>query len=180
MFCVVLFAGANMQRKIENMNQHKMIVYDTRGSSFISFVDGQNALNIRDMENKDNDFKFNTKNNFIKLGIKNNKNISVYDDFAKQSIVKSYKNIIYFDTKTVKIVTDNETFLYQNPLSINYLIVNKHSGNNFQQVFNNYNPDMLIIDSSVALRQARNWMREAENKNIKYHYVREKGAFVSE
>ena len=178
LFCFVVFAGISAQHKVENINQRQMIVYDTRGSSFISFVDGQSVLNIRDPESKNDNFEFNTKGNFIKLGIKNSKNISVYDDFSTQNIVKSYKNIIYFDAKSVKIATDSDVFQYQKPMYVNYLIVNKHSGNNFKNVLNNYTPDMLIIDSSVALRQARNWIQEAENRNINYYYVREKGAFV--
>lgn len=177
--CVVLFAGISTQRKIENTNQCKIIVYDTRGSSFISLVAGQNALNIRDPENMTNDFKFNTKNNFIKLGIKNQKTISIDADVSKQNVVKSYKNILYFGKKTVKIVTDNEMFQYHKPLPINYLVVHKHSENNFQEVFNHYIPDTLIIDSSVTLWQARNWINAAESQNINCYYVREKGAFVS-
>ena len=178
MCCIIAFAGISAQRKIENANQRQMIVYDTRGSSFISFVAGQKALNIRDTENMSDNFNFNTMGNFIKLGIKSSEDISVYDDFTKQNIVNSYKNILYFDAKTIKIATDNDVFQYQKPLPVNYLIVNKHSGNEIQEMFNNYNPDLLIIDSSVTLWQARTWIQEAENRNINHYYVREKGAFV--
>lgn len=178
LMCFVAFMGINMQHKIENTNQQQIIIYNTRNSSFISFVAGQSVLNIRDTISANDDFDFNTKNNFIKLGIKQHKNISVETDFSEQNIVKSHHNIIYFNKKTIKIATANDVFRYTKPIHVNYLIINKLSGNNIQQIFDSYSPDTVIIDASVAMWQAKNWMREAENKNINCYYVREKGAFV--
>ncbi|MDR1984527.1 MAG: ComEC family competence protein [Prevotellaceae bacterium] len=176
--CFIAFCGINSFQKIEQQNQRQMIVYNTRGSSFISFVVGQNSVNIRDHESKNNNFDFNTKNNFIKLGIKNMETLLISDDFEKSGIIKSYKNNIWFNEKSIKIATENDIFQSQKPLEVDFLIVNKYLGNNAQKILDNYYPKMLIIDSSVQTWQARRWIAEAENRNINHHYVTEKGAFV--
>jgi competence protein ComEC len=176
--CIILFAGINSYHKIENKTQKQIIVYSTRGSSYISFVSGRNSANIRDVENKNNDFEFNTKNNFVKLGTKHVETFLLSDDIQTSNVIQSYKNIIWFNNKSVKIATENDVFRLQNPFDIDFLIINKQSGNNPQIFFENYCPKILIIDSSVQAWQARRWIAEAQNRNINYHYVNEKGAFV--
>ncbi|MDR3286827.1 MAG: ComEC family competence protein, partial [Prevotellaceae bacterium] len=163
--CIIIFSGINSYHKIENKTQKQIIVYRTRGSSYISFVAGQNSANIRDVENKDNDFEFNTQNNFIKLGIKRVETFLLSDDIQTSNVIQSYKNIIWFNKKSVKIATENDDFRWQKPFDIDFLIINKNSGNNPQKIFDNYCPKTLIIDSSVQAWQARRWIAEAENRN---------------
>jgi competence protein ComEC len=176
--CFIAFCGINYFRKVEHENQHQMIVYNTKNSSFISFVVGQNMVNIRDSENIRNNFDFNTKNNFVKLGIRNVKTLLLSSDFDKVDIIKSYKNVIRFNKKSIKIATVADIFQSQKPLNVDFLIVNRYLINDIQTILNNYQPEMLIIDSSVQAWQARRWISEAENRNINHHYVGDKGAFI--
>jgi competence protein ComEC len=176
--CFIVFCGINSFRKVEHENQRQMIVYDTKNSSFISFIVGQNMVNIRDSENIRNNFEFNTENNFVKLGIKKVKTLLLSSDFDKDDIIKSYKNVIIFNNKSIKIATAADIFQAKNPLNVDFLIVNRYLGNNIQAILNNYHPELLIIDSSVQAWQARRWISEAESRNINHHYVIDKGAFV--
>jgi competence protein ComEC len=176
--CLIMFCGISSFQKVERANQRQMIVYDTKNSTFISFVVGQNSVNIRDYENQDNNFRFNTENNSIKLGIKNVKTLLTSDNFEESDIIKSYKNIIWFNKKSIKIATEKDIFQSQKPMTVDFLIVNKYLRNNIQTILNNYRPEILIIDSSVQARHARQWIAEAENRNINHHYVSDKGAFV--
>ncbi|MDR2125412.1 MAG: competence protein ComEC family protein [Prevotellaceae bacterium] len=178
LLCFTVFCSVRSLRRAELENQHQMIVYSAKGSTFISFVAGQNSVNIRDYENSNNTFDFNTQNSFIKLGIKKSKTLLISDDFKKSDIIKSYRNIILFNKKSIKIATENDIVQSQKPLDIDILVVNKYLGNNIQKLLNIYHPQMLIIDSSVPLWQARRWIAEAENRNINHHCVTDKGAFV--
>jgi hypothetical protein len=141
-------------------------------------VKGQRATNLRDPANIRNKFDFNTKNNIAKLGITHNKTLSLFDEPSNDDITKSYKNIIWFNKKSIKIAVADEYFEAANPLNIDFLIVNKYSGNNAVATLNNFMPKTLIIDSSVPAWQAQQWTAEAERRNLNYHYVVEKGAFV--
>ncbi|MDR1198874.1 MAG: ComEC family competence protein [Prevotellaceae bacterium] len=176
--CFVIFCGMISLHEIERQNRLQMTVYNTKGSSFISFVEGQNSINIRDRENIINNFAFNTKNHFVRLGIKNTKTIAISNDIKTSGIIKSYKNIILFGNKSIKIATGNDISPSSKPLKIDFLIVNKYLGNNIQQLLNNYHPKILIIDSSIPARQAGRWITEAEKRNISHHYVGSKGAFI--
>jgi competence protein ComEC len=176
--CFVAFCGINSFDKVEQQNQRQMTVYNTRNSSFISFVDGQNSINLRDSENITDNFNFNTKNHFVKLGIKNAETFAISENIKTSDIIKSHKGIIWFGNKSIKIATDNDFFQSQKPLKVDFLIVNKYLGNRIQQILNNYHPEMLIIDSSMQTWQARRWIAEAENRNINHHYVGNKGAFI--
>ena len=176
--CIVMFFGINSHRKIEHRKHPQMIVYNTRGSSFISFVSNQNSINIRDPHNINNNFDFNTKNNFAKLGIKRTENITFFNDFNNSEIIKSHENIIWFNKKSIKIAVDNEYFESTKPINIDFLIANKYSGNNISAIFTNFLPKTLIIDSSISTWQARQWIAEAKARNVDYHYVAEHGAFV--
>ncbi|MDR2065219.1 MAG: ComEC family competence protein [Prevotellaceae bacterium] len=176
--CLTVFCGITSLQKAKHEKQRQMIVYSTKNSTFISFVSGQNSVNIRDHENRNDKFEFNTENNFIKLGIKNSKTLLISDNFEKTDIIKSYKNIIWFNKKSIKITNEDDVFQSQKPLDVDFLIVNKYFGNDIQKILNSYQPKMLIIDSSVQERQASRWIAEAENRNINHHYVSDRGAFV--
>jgi competence protein ComEC len=176
--CLIIFCGINSFHKIEHQNQRQMTVYSTKGSSFISFVEGQSSIIIRDRENIADNFAFNTKNHFVKLGIKSTKTFAISSNIETSDVIKSYKNIIRFGNKSIKIATNNDIFQSQKPLKIDFLIVNKYLENNIQQILNNYHPEILIIDSSIQAWRARRWIAEAEKRNINHHYVSDMGAFV--
>jgi competence protein ComEC len=176
--CLTVFCGIISLQKAEHAKQRQMIVYSTKNSTFISFVAGQNSVNIRDSENQNDNFEFNTENNFTKLGIKNSKTLLISDNFEKSDIIKSFKNIIWFNKKSIKITNEDDVFQSEKPLEVDFLIVNKYFGNDIQKILNSYHPKMLIIDSSVQAWQARRWIAEAENRNINHHYVSDRGAFV--
>ena len=107
------------------------------------------------------------------------KKIQFCDNFDG-NFVKKRKSVVIFGEKMLGM-SDGGDFLsdslsYKIPLD--FMLVYGKMRQSLSLLLNMYNFDYLIIDGSVPSYLASKLIEESEKLGIKYHSIREKGAFL--
>ena len=125
-------------------------------------------------------FSYNIENFLVKKGLYHaGKNKLLHEDFD-ENFVKKRKNVVTFDEKLIGLsdgsVFSREELSYKIPLD--YMLVYGYKKQTLSYLLNVYNFDYLIIDGSMPCYLALRLIDEAAALGIKYHNIREDGAFL--
>ena len=180
MFCIFLIV--NMGINLKRNKQKEMIIYSINNMTAIDFISGGEHLILSDsiFINDKSVFSYNIENFLIKKGLYHGgKSKLLYEDFD-ENFVKKRKNVVTFDEKLIGLsdgsVFSREELSYKIPLD--YMLVYGRKRQTLSYLLNVYNFDYLIIDGSVPYYLASQLIGEADDLGIKYHNIREDGAFL--
>lgn len=180
MFCIFLIV--NMGINLKRNKQKEMIIYSINNMTAIDFISGGEHLILSDsiFINDKSVFPYNIENFLIKKGLYHGgKSKLLYEDFD-ENFVKKRKNVVTFDEKLIGLsdgsVFSREELSYKIPLD--YMLVYGRKRQTLSYLLNVYDFDYLIIDGSVPYYLASQLIGEADDLGIKYHNIREDGAFL--
>lgn len=180
MFCIFLIV--NMGINLKRNKQKEMIIYSINNMTAIDFISGGEHLILSDsiFINDKSAFSYNIENFLIKKGLYHGgKSKLLYEDFD-ENFVKKRKNVVTFDEKLIGLsdgsVFSREELSYKIPLD--YMLVYGRKRQTLSYLLNVYDFDYLIIDGSVPYYLASQLIGEADDLGIKYHNIREDGAFL--
>lgn len=174
--------GLRAANKYAQAEQKVMAVYCLKNTSLIAFISGGSGFALCDSADLESSFDFNLKNHMASLGFAG---LSSVEKVALQQAGRgevSDKNIcqgfVSFAGKTVKILCNEKHCNPPQPLPVDYLIVTSQCRLRPEQLLKMYQPQRVIIDASVAARDARPLRRALAERGVPCHSVRDSGAFV--
>lgn len=180
MSCIFLIV--NVDINLKRNKQKEMVIYSINNMTAIDFINGGEHLILSDsiFINDKSAFSYNIENFLVKKGLYHaGKNKLLHEDFD-ENFVKKRKNVVTFDEKLIGLsdgsVFSREELSYKIPLD--YMLVYGRKRQTLSYILNVYDFDYLIIDGSVPYYLASQLIDEADDLGIKYHNVREDGAFL--
>ncbi len=179
MSCVFLLS--NIENIIERKNQKEMLIYSINNMTAIDFICGKEHVILADsiFYNDKSAFSYNIENFLVKKGLfHSGKMISLNADFDT-NFVKKRKNVVTFDKKLIGLSDGSDIskkeLAYKIPLD--YMLVYGRKRQKLSMLLNTYNFDYLIIDGSVPYYLIADLIKEADELGVKYHSIRDDGAF---
>ena len=180
MSCIFLIV--NMDINLKRHKQKELVIYSINNMTAIDFINGGEHLILSDsiFINDKSAFSCNIENFLVKKGLYHaGKNKLLHEDFD-ENFVKKRKNVVTFDEKLIGLsdgsVFSREELSYKIPLD--YMLVYGRKRQTLSYLLNVYNFDYLIIDGSVPYYLTSRLIDEADTLRIKYHNIREDGAFL--
>ena len=180
MSCIFLIV--NVDINLKRNKQKEMVIYSINNMTAIDFINGGEHLILSDsiFINDKSAFSYNIENFLVKKGLYHaGKNKLLHEDFD-ENFVKKRKNVVTFDEKLIGLsdgsVFSREELSYKIPLD--YMLVYGRKRQTLSYILNVYDFDYLIIDGSVPYYLTSRLIDEADALGIKYHNIREDGAFL--
>ena len=175
-FLIINFNKVSVQKK-----QNEMIFYSINNATVVDFICGREHFLMSDsiFFNDKSSFSYNIENFLIKRGAFNDgKSFFLNDDFD-ENFVKKRKNVVTFNDKLIGL-SDGSNF-YREKLNyripLDYILLYGRKQQTLKSLLNVYSFDNLIIDVSVPNYLASKLIEEAESLDIKYHNIKEDGAY---
>ena len=182
MILTVIFLIINFNNVLVQKNQKEMIIYSINNATVVDFICGKEHILLSDSTFfKDNlNVSYNIENFLVKKGVFfNGKTIQFCDNFDG-NFVKKRKSVVIFGEKVLGMSDGseifNDTLSYKIPLD--FMLVYGKKRQSLSSLLNVYNIDYLIIDKTVPSYLTSDLIEESEKFGIKYHSIRENGAFL--
>jgi len=171
-------------RTVQQTNQQKFIVYSVKKSSAFDFIDGKQHLFLTDTSlfSDDKALSFNIQNNWFALGLRkhyalpfsDNQQLTINHIFKKGHFVQlGDQRFAIIDPSFHKIAIPCK-------LKVNYLIVSHNPEFKISDLLHQYDPGMVIFDSSNPLYKIKKWQQECQHLGLPSYSVPESGAFVKD
>jgi competence protein ComEC len=185
-FCMMilssLFLFVNLNNVLKQKNQKEMVIYSINNATAIDFLCGREHFLLSDsiFFNDKSSFSYNIENFLVKKGVFfNGKTIRFCDNFD-DNFVKKRKSVVIFGEKALGMSDGSDlisdTLSYK--ITLDFMFVYGKKRQSLSLLLNVYNFDYLIIDRTVPAYLSSGLIEESEKLGIKYHSIREKGAFV--
>ncbi len=177
-----------------SLNRHSFIVYNIRGNTAFNFIDGNDNILYSDIEYKENPNKlmYSVKNNWLKLGVKNEKIINL-KKLNKQFL---FTNLLILDNRRVFnkhlffsfydkriLLLKDDRYLNKSgktKFPVDFIILSGNIKTGISQIIKLFDFKKLIIDSSNSTWTTNKLIRECKEKNIEFIDISNNGAFVYE
>jgi competence protein ComEC len=181
--CLTAILCLHTAHVVQLREQKGMVVYRVKNASYIAFIDGFEAVTVRDEAHLTDNFSFPTGNFFIKHRLTAHTRTLTTAALARSDTalapIYCYRGWVLFDNQSCKIL-ENETLDRRlPPLSADYLIVTGAARMKPETALRRYAPRQVIADASVPVYRARLWQQAAEAQHLPFHDVRNQGAFVA-
>ena len=182
MFLSSLFLIVNLCNILKQKNQNEMVIYSINNATAIDFICGREHFLLSDSTffNDKSSISYNIENFLVKKGVFFGEKTFQFCDNFDGNFVKKRKSVVIFGEKVLGM-SDGSDFL-NDPLSykipLDFMLVYGKKRQSLELLLNMYNFDYLIIDGSVPSYLASKLIEESEKLGIKYHSIREKGAFL--
>lgn len=187
---VIVFLSVNIYQSYNLSKQKKFIVYNIRNISAYNFIKGNNNVLIANIDDSsyENNVKYQVKNNWLKLGLKNenivnidNSDKSKFDNFRHNNFF--YKNkFIDFMGKRFLIVNKNiyKSLNIKKKINLDYLILSNNVNMSINDIVSTFNVNQIIIDSSNSVWKKEIWEKDSNLYNIKCYSVADLGAYQAD
>ena len=176
-FLIINFNKVSVQKK-----QNEMIFYSINNATVVDFICGREHFLMSDsiFFNDKSSFSYNIENYLVKKGVFSNGKMKGFCDNFDGNFVKKRKSVVIFGEKLLGLSDGseifNDTLSYKIPLD--YMLVYGRKRQSLTSLLNVYNIDCLIIDKTVPSYLTSELIEEANKFGIKYHSIRENGAFL--
>ncbi len=170
-FSILLFIlSISVKRKYSSLTNTQLIVF------------ANNKIPVINMITKGNNYVLTTDS---MQSIRNGKRFWLINHCSRPSFynfVNNQKSFFLLNNKKIMIIADNQ-FNYkrtEQPFNIDYLIITNQSKPNMKNILQIIHPKLLIIDKTISEWNKNKIIQACQQRKIKYHSIKEKGAFQVE
>ena len=166
-------------------NQNEMVFFSLRKHTAVDFINGGNHLLLADttLMSDASTVDYSLKGFWARESLSCEPETVALDADFEGAFLRKRSNLVSFGGKLVALWDGSEivedSLLYRLP--VDYLLVTNGNKNarkaNLQAVLNEYELKTLLVDGSVPNYLAREWMAQAQDRNIACHDLQH-GAFV--
>ncbi|MCF8369424.1 MAG: ComEC family competence protein [Bacteroidales bacterium] len=168
-------------RRIKNLKQEKIIVYQLNKFPLIEFIKGKQSVLMTDsslIQNPEN-YAYSHQGSKTKYGI--SKVIPIpfqQDSFEEQGMIKQ-KNFGTFGNKRLIFIDSNTpTNLINEQIESDYLILSGNPKITIKDILKNFKFKEIIADSSVPFYKVNQFQKECDELGLKFWSVSKQGAWV--
>ena len=194
---MILFAGflsISIFKSLTDQEQKRILVYNIKGTSAYNFIDGKDNILFSNYEAKmdRNKMMFHVKNNWINLGVENEKVIDLNQlnnsfiftnllTLDNQHIFQK-RNFIKFYNKSIYLMNGSDEFYFESKTkqNIDLVIVSNNCEENLTELSKKLKIGKVIIDSSNSKAKITEWKTACIKQKIPYFSVKDMGAFEIE
>ena len=175
------FLSLNILTLIKQRNQKAMAVYSINNMTAIDFIKGRSHILVADSVffKDESAFSYNIENFLVSRGVFNKGKSFFLNDNFDGNFVKKRKSVVIFDEKLIGLSDGSDFFeeslSYKIPLD--YMLVYGRKRQSLTDLLKKYDFDYLIISSDIPTYLADKLIKEADALGIKYHNIRENGAY---
>jgi competence protein ComEC len=190
---IVVLLVLSVLHDLESAQQKQFIVYAVPRYSVYNFIDGRDNIVVTDDKfySKSKNVDFTLKNNWIALGLNNEKVVSFNKLSSKYNLSNIFRinninlyvkdKFFYFFGKKIAIV-DNQFKIpdkINEKINIDYLIMSKNTSVTIDKLLTVFVPNLIIFDSSSSQYKIKQWINEISDlHNIAFYDVSSQGAFI--
>jgi competence protein ComEC len=187
---IAVFFLENAFTKINQANQSEMVVFSVKSASVIGFVNGNNITiaTTDSVSNPLQSYSFSINGYINQMGLTPNENIIRLDTNqlnqfpGSYPFYKAYKfgSWFTFSGRNIFFPIGNalETMAPEYPLGIDILILGSNSKVEIDRLLAFVSPALVIVDSSVPFWKLEKIEAVLTERDIQYHFIERKGAFI--
>lgn len=185
---LLAFLLINTYFEVKSLRQNSIVVYNVKNACSINLISGKQNVLLCDTTvfNNDKTISFIFNNNWINRKVSlykmvhvdsiNYSPLSVYDyeklSFKDEFVMINDKRILIMREKTLAENISNQ------PLDLDYIILSKNIYISIDDLYENFNFEKIIFDSSNKPWRIERWKEECLALGIDYYSVPDSGAFV--
>ncbi|MBU8891632.1 MAG: competence protein ComEC family protein [Bacteroidales bacterium] len=151
------------------------VVHNIKGLTAINMINGNNSCFLCD-----SDVDIATDNIAYSVSpLWRKQKIKKINPYEPNTSDKYFTSFTFGDKKILHLKNNNIlSFRSLTKIKINYIILSENTDINISELISYFEFDNIIFDSSNSFYKIRNWKKECDNFDIKFHNVAENGAFV--
>ncbi|MBQ8221799.1 MAG: ComEC family competence protein [Bacteroidales bacterium] len=182
MILVSFFLMINVKNIMNNNKQKEMVIYSLNNMTAVDFICGREHLLLADsiFFSDNSSFSYNIENYLVKKGTFQNEKTRCLNEDFDDDFVKKRKSVVTFDKKVIAMCEKSnfyrDTLNYRIP--VDYMLIYGRNRKSLKQLLKVYDFDYLIIDGSVPYYLLPELIAEADDLGIKYHSIKDNGAFI--
>jgi competence protein ComEC len=179
MFCCFLMVNlGNLQRQ---RTQKDMVIYSINNMTAIDFIEGRSHVLVADSTffKDESAFSYNIENFLVSRGVFYGGKMELLSEDFDWNFVKKQKSVVTFGESLIGL-SDGSSFFKESltyRIPVDCMLVYGRKRQSLKSLLNVYVFDYLIIDASVPNYIASKLIEEAESLDIKYHNIKEDGAY---
>ena len=188
---LLLFFGIDIYHQQHQTKQHKFIIYAINRASAYNFIDGTDNILFSSLKRNDNKIKFHVKNNWLALGLKNEKVLDI-STLKSDFFFRNYltidnphflwkQNFIQFYNKKMVVFNafyNTHRLLPKHAINLDYVIISDNANISIAKLKNLFHFKTIIFDNSNSQHYLSQKIKQCEENGINYHSTNEQGAFV--
>ncbi len=191
---LICFNVISLYNTFNKKDQEYLIVYNINRVSAINLIDGRDNILFANFDNNNRrQIEFSAGNNWLKLGLQNEKFIDIADINSRNILsniatldnkkVFLKNNFIGFRDKKILLINRNFNIAdYRNPeskIKVNYVIISDNPRINIADIETLVEFEKIIFDSSNSDFSIRRWREEISDSDLSIHDVKTQGAFIA-
>lgn len=176
---LAVFQIMHVFRLVSWKNQELILISSCKGHTVINLVEGRHCTVLTDGSADSDELQYALKSFWTEQGVARHIESKNLDTSLGHRAPWLGNNVlISFAGKQIVIMNDNVSLQFQNPtpLKIDLLVITGNLKTNLYATLGLFNPDKIVIDTSVKNYLAERWMMLCEKKSINCWVVSRQGA----
>ncbi len=188
-FCLLYF-GIDLHQTIESKSQKALVIYNINKATAINIIDGTDNIMFANLDSvQPQNIKFTTQNNWLKMGLENEKYINLSAD--KNQLLSTITTIdnrkVFFKNKFIRyedislyVLDDNFMPIEDSisPVKVDFVVLANSPQISLEEISGYFAFEKIIISGSNSISRTENWFAENEILNYNLHNVKTDGAFI--
>jgi hypothetical protein len=175
-----MLASSMLFRQYTAFNHSEITIYSIPNASAIDFKINNSIISLCDSNVIVNPGKYNYQMQNNRFSVKSEKIESFYidDSLVEFENFKKINNFILFNDLIFVLANKNLNIIPQSKkFKADYLVYAQNTTIPIDQIIQNFEFNELIFDNSISWWVTDKLISECETHNIKYHNIRDKGAW---
>lgn len=182
LFLAIGLLGFRAWEKQEQLQQHRIVVYDVNKTPAIDLIAGNRSVLIShpDFYQDESRLLFHVQHHWWARGIDQNQFVPVKSLEFKGSVAWTESGFIQFQHKRLALIDSLPAVRPEQKIPLDFLILTGNPKGSLKKLTEPYAFEEVIFDSSNPSWTVKRWVEEAEEAGFAYHAVPLEGAWIKD